>query len=1198
MHLRQRCCRNNLEEAACEHAGGLFRVVRHLRMPRSSHFRTTLTVWMAALALLLFVALAQPVASAPLLQESEPTPSTSVLFEDDFSDPNSGWDVDEPQQGEAMAAGVGYKDGAYAIVTPGRGLSQLGGSNQYLSDVVVDVDATMISAPDGSWTYYGVGCRTGGLGGYYLLIHGNGSYGIVKINRGEFDWLVEWQDSAAVRQGNEMNHLRAICAGPYLALYANGELLVETWDDFFQHGEVVLVATSSGDEPAEFHFDNFVALAPDMEALPSGAGAGESEGASATPPVTTTVTPAPSWVLDEQAEQKLLDAMIMHAQGNYERELELLEDALDLYRQSGNRHNEATALQLLGGAYQGLSDYDRALEHFQEALAISRELENRWGEARMLHGIGNVYSALSDHDEALAQYELSLAIDREIDEQEGEAITLGSIGAIYLNLGDFEQALAFFQQSQAIEDPSGIMGRQAEMLGSIGTVYMALGDHEQALAHFEEALTLFRAWGDRSGEVNTLGNIGLAHQSRGEADQALAYYEKVLALVHEMGDRRGEAATLNNLGTLYLDILDWERALGHLEEALQISREIGDRSGEADALNNIGNVHRVEQEYEKALEAYEQALTIMQEIGDRVGEAITLRNIGEIHELLESKPEALEFYLQSIAVREDVRTGMQVEAFQAALAAQDVDVYQRAVRLMVELERPQDAFSLSERNRARVFLDAMGNSRPDLRQGADMELLHQEELLRGELAALEGNLLAEKAKAPHLQNEQIARTVEEQLAVKQGEYEDLLARIQLSNPELASLVTIPATTVADSQALLDEQTALVAYYLTDGNALAFVLTRDDFQVVELPASTEEIGRAVEGFRSLGLANLGNAHPRSLSDLYEWLVVPLEPYLTTPKVGIIPHQALHYVPFAALSDGDQFLGERFALFYLPSAGTLPFIQAKEGREKTAPLILGDPETGNADLPRLAHAAEEAALVAEIFGSDPLLGAEASEGVVRARVGGAGVVHLAAHGAFNAVAPLFSRLWLAPGGEEDGRLNVHEVYGLDLDRADLVVLSACQTQVGELSAGDEVVGLTRAFLYGAPTVVSSLWSVDDAATGELMARFYEHLLTGKGKAEALQAAQAEVRADPAHPEWAHPYYWAAFVLSGDAGRVSAPSPTATAPPPATLAPTVAATSSPVIADDGTANWLLPGAGLTVVLIVAVLVAILLIRKRRRS
>ena len=123
------------------------------------------------------------------------------------------------------------------------------------------------------------------------------------------------------------------------------------------------------------------------------------------------------------------------------------------------------------------------------------------------------------------------------------------------------------------------------------------------------------------------------------------------------------------------------------------------------------------------------------------------------------------------------------------------------------------------------------------------------------------------------------------------------------------------------------------------------------------------------------------------------------------------------------------------------------------------------------------------------------------------------------------PLFSRLWLTPGEEHDGYLNVQEAYGLDLSYVGLVVLSACETQLGELSADDEVVGLNRAFLYGTPTVIASLWSVNDEATGVLMENFYTYLQEGMGMAQALQAAQKEK----------HPYYWAAFIINGDAGEI---------------------------------------------------------------
>ena len=150
----------------------------------------------------------------------------------------------------------------------------------------------------------------------------------------------------------------------------------------------------------------------------------------------------------------------------------------------------------------------------------------------------------------------------------------------------------------------------------------------------------------------------------------------------------------------------------------------------------------------------------------------------------------------------------------------------------------------------------------------------------------------------------------------------------------------------------------------------------------------------------------------------------------------------------------------------------------------------------------------------------------------------MIHLAAHGGYNVANPLYSAIYLAPGGEGaagDGRLETHEVYGLDLKGNELVVLSACQTNVGELSAGDELVGLTRAFFFaGTPTILSSLWSVDDEATEALMTAFYRHWQAGMGKAEALQAAQAEVRANP---QWASPFYWAGFVLNGDPGANAA-------------------------------------------------------------
>ena len=182
-----------------------------------------------------------------------------------------------------------------------------------------------------------------------------------------------------------------------------------------------------------------------------------------------------------------------------------------------------------------------------------------------------------------------------------------------------------------------------------------------------------------------------------------------------------------------------------------------------------------------------------------------------------------------------------------------------------------------------------------------------------------------------------------------------------------------------------------------------------------------------------------------------------------------------------------------------------------------------------LPFLRYGDEVARDIAGRYHTQGLVGPAATETSFRSHAPGGANLFLAARGKLNALSPLFSSIFPAPDKEHDGLLEVLEIYGLDLTGADLVVLSAFQTQLGEVSRGDDVVGLNRAFLYaGTPTVVASLWSVRERQTGDLMTAFYNNLRDGMSKADALRQAQARVRA--AHP---HPYYWAAFVLTGDPG-----------------------------------------------------------------
>jgi CHAT domain-containing protein len=260
-----------------------------------------------------------------------------------------------------------------------------------------------------------------------------------------------------------------------------------------------------------------------------------------------------------------------------------------------------------------------------------------------------------------------------------------------------------------------------------------------------------------------------------------------------------------------------------------------------------------------------------------------------------------------------------------------------------------------------------------------------------------------------------------------------------------------------------------------------------------------------------------------ADLYDTLFAPLTPHIRHANLIIAPHDVLHYLPFGALWDGEQerYLIDGYALTYTPSASTLPWI-AKPTASLRRLAIFGNPDG------TLPHAESEVQAVAKLFAAQPFTGTRATESRFYREASRADILHLAAHGRYDPLNPLHSYVALAGDNRHDGRVEVVEVFGLDLAGVNLVVLSACETALGEQSAGDELVGLARAFLYaGSPTVVTSLWAVDDEATRALMMTFYRHLRTGLTPAQALQSAQSAVAAQP---QWQSPYFWAGFTLTG--------------------------------------------------------------------
>jgi CHAT domain-containing protein len=544
---------------------------------------------------------------------------------------------------------------------------------------------------------------------------------------------------------------------------------------------------------------------------------------------------------------------------------------------------------------------------------------------------------------------------------------------------------------------------------------------------------------------------------------------------------------------------------------------------------NLGVVYRNLGRYEEALAAYAQAIAALDRFPPLEGMLYSLSatrwmvlfNRGLCFRQLERWEEAVSSYRDSIAVIESMRSFLRTEDVKLAWGERTQHVYERLIDLLYRQGQGALGFSYAERCRARTFLDL---------------------LAAGPVATLNN----------------------------------------VTGMGIGSEGVDPAVIEADLGEMityLPSDTAVLEYFVTDRAVFLWVVSQGGVQEpLRREIRREDLADQVIAFREALEAgsSLGNTADEALltqsRDLYALLVQPIEDKLTAmAHVVIIPSGPLHYLPFAALlgSQGTDdslwsaqfapgaYFGDRYALSYAPSLVTLKYAQGAAGEVSTerSLLALADPDSGDPALTRLPEARVEAEAVAALFSTHEVyVDTEATETVVQSQSSTASQLLLSTHGLFNAVNPMYSYLVLAPTDGSDGRLHTYEVFGLNL-HADLVVLSACETllphledmkaqtrAVGgneeedvelspelmeQLTSGDEIVGLTRAFLYaGTPSVLASLWSVYSEATKDLMVAFYGYLDQGMDKAVALRQAQQDVRR-----LYPHPVFWAAFNLVGD-------------------------------------------------------------------
>lgn len=487
------------------------------------------------------------------------------------------------------------------------------------------------------------------------------------------------------------------------------------------------------------------------------------------------------------------------------------------------------------------------------------------------------------------------------------------------------------------------------------------------------------------------------------------------------------------------------------------------------------------------------------------------------------------------------------------------DVYESAVDIAYSLGQELEAFEYAERARARSLLDqTLNKARLRFRMGADTRLLQEEAELSRKVDAFtrrwnERVLLGAgigSGATPYVSNPAPDEVkLEAELRYARADLLRVRQLIRERDPAFAALRGITPASLADTQTLLDRETALIAYCLLEERLILFIVTQKDFWTEHVDLPRRELSLRISRLREMiesmrgqtrdivlveGPPVLGKPLDDDLhllaTELYDILVGPAEPHIRRKsRLAIVPHGDLHLLPFNALRSQRGYLVREFAIWYSPSISLLDLCYQRQRRSRGRLFAVGNPRLGHPkwDLP---FAEQEVLAIAPLFDAQIRTGAQATLGELRAEWGQTDLLHLACHAEWDARQPEFSALLLSPAAADTGRLEVQELLTLDHDLPlGQVTLSACQTS---MVAGNDVTGLATGFLYaGAPAVVASLWRVDDGSTSDLMVNFY-HALATRNRAAALQSAQLDLLRSEAYR---HPYFWAPFRLMGNSLRL---------------------------------------------------------------
>lgn len=729
-----------------------------------------------------------------------------------------------------------------------------------------------------------------------------------------------------------------------------------------------------------------------------------------------------------------------------------------------------------------------------------------------LRNLERYADALSHFAALLAEADLDLEV-------QGRALNAQAI--TYFWQGQLQQALDGYHASLAIWQRTGNQVQEGLVRLNLGAAAYELHDYPQAEVQLRQAEQLLHATKSFSWLAAVQNELGLVYRDQGRWSAALACFQQSLAQRQAEGSEHRVGVILNNIGEVRLLQGQW----GEAERAFtQSLAKMTVDNVRIDAFINLGLLQQLNSNLTEAEHLFETALATAQLIDRRDILPTIHYRLADLYQQQGEVERALTHLQSGISLIEARRMPLRDEGLKISLLGRWQQLYELATLLYVQQQRPADALACVERARARAFLDMLVQSDPTTDRGSEAPL---------------------------------------------G-----AAEIQHALPANAILIEFFATGLPGAEAALlaklpPTQQALRHHLLAPEQLLAFVISAQEIQVVhltlKLPHLQAQHFNRADG-RLRGITPMAGQPLRPLPrwrDLGLQLLQPLQPYLQgKSQIFLVPHGTLHYLPLHALLALDSLTGvAQTTVSYAPSASILfahrqPLAAHPPDRQQALPDLATCLAIG-VDSEGLAHAEAEASWIAGWLRGTTLLGAAATPAAVCEALADYAVIHFSCHGRFRQRQPMASALVLA-GGELTAAALLQQVQL----QAELVTLSACDTGLSEIVPGDELMGLTRAFLgCGARSLLVTLWPVHEIPTRLLMEQFYQSWRQGATKAAALGAAQRYVAALtltelqtqlaryglapatidatlalfqqmwPGPQPFAHPYYWAPFLLIGD-------------------------------------------------------------------